>query len=160
MAEIAPFILNKPNITLGGEDLTCMCHQVTFSPDQDTNDYDTFCAHYTSYGPLKMTVTLSMYASFGTDGFWTILAPMQNTVQTLTVTPDAAGTAGTIDNPTASAQVQVPGIPFLDANVGEASDFDLDFVVQGNVTYTPAVVPAAEAAVGAPVDTTTTPAAV
>jgi len=157
-----PFVLNKPTVTIDGNDITCLCHQVTFAPDQDTNDYDTFCAHYTSYGPLKMTITLSMFVSYGTDGMWTILKPLENTVVTLTVTPAALPVvAGTVDNPTASAQVQVPGIPFMDAGVGEASDVDLDFVVQGNVTYTP--VPAAleaSAEVGAPVDPATTEAAV
>ncbi len=144
MADIAPFVLNKPSITIGtapGTEFQCFAHKVEFAPDQDSNDNDTFCGSYRSYGQLRWTITLSMFQSFGAEGLWKALVPLQGMVVPISITPDdtdpTGNPAGTEDNPTVTANVRVPPLPFLNAEVGEASDFDLDFDVQGTLSYTP-----------------------
>jgi hypothetical protein len=130
----------KPKVLIGpspGVDITCFLHKVEFKPDQDTNDNDTFCGTYRSYGPVRWTITLSLFQSFGAGNAWDILAGLQMQTVHLEVTPSEALPVGTVDNPTVAAEVTVPPMPFLTSDVGEASDMDLDLDVQGGLTYTP-----------------------
>lgn len=154
MAEVLPFMLIKPTIVIGGAlgsgipplppgaptggtDITCFGHKVEFKPDEASNDLEGFCFTARSYKPTRLGVTLSMFQSFGADNLWDVLVPLEKQDVPLAITPAAADTPNTVDNPTWYAIVHVPPIPFLNADVGEASDFDLDFDVQGTWWYDP-----------------------
>lgn len=154
MAEVLPFMLIKPKIEIGGTpgtgvppgdpgpptggtDITCYGHKVEFKPDEASNDIEGFCFTARSYKPTRLTVTLSMFQSFGTGNLWDILTPLAKQNVALAITPDAVAAGGTVDNPTWYAMVHVPPLPFLAADVGEATDVDLDFDVIGNWYYDP-----------------------
>jgi hypothetical protein len=154
MAEVLPFMLIKPTIVIGGTwvpgvdpappsvptggtDITCFGHKVEFKPDESSDDLEGFCFTARSYKPTRLAVTLSMFQSFGADNLWDVLVPLEKQDVPLAITPAASSSGGTVDNPTWFAMVHVPPIPFLNADVGEASDFDLDFDVQGSWYYTP-----------------------
>jgi hypothetical protein len=133
-----PFFLIKPKITLGPAgsevEFECGANEIDASPEQDEKDAETFCGVFTSYGPEKWTITATVFTSFGANGLWTLLRPFANTVQPFTLLPDAAKPVG-VDNPEMSGEAYVPGFPFLQAAVGEASDFDLVLKVQGEPDF-------------------------
>jgi len=158
MTDVLPFMLIKPKVTIGGTwgtgvppadpgvptggtELTCFGHKIEFKPDEASNDLEGFCFTARSYKPTRLTVTLSLFQSFGTGNLWDVLVPLAKQVVPMTITPDntdpTGNPAGTADNPTWYAMVHVPPLPFLNADVGEATDVDLDFDVQGNWYYDP-----------------------
>ena len=154
MAEVLPFMLLKPKIEIGGTlgtsvppappgvptggtDITCFCHKVEFKPDEASNDLEGFCFTARSYKPTRLTVTISVFQSFGTGNLWDVLVPIEKQNVPLAITPDGNATGATVTNPTWYATVHVPPLPFLAADVGEATDVDLDFDVQGSWYYSP-----------------------
>jgi hypothetical protein len=138
--DVAPFILVKPCIQLGdnttGVLLQCMTNQVQAVGDQDDTKTDTFCGSYTSYKAEVWTVTLTALASYGADGLWDQVRPLVGQVIPFVLVPDATQ-AISIDNPAMWGQARVKVFSFLDANVGEASDFDLVLAVQGQPSFDP-----------------------
>jgi hypothetical protein len=129
-----PFFLNKPTLTVGpeGAEVTYQCgaNQVDASPEQDSNDTETFCGVYTSYKPEKWTVTVTCLQSYGPEGLWNALRPLCNSVQPFTILPDSTQPVSDT-NPLMSGNAYVTGFPFLSAAVGEASEFDFVLAVQG-----------------------------
>lgn len=151
-AEVLPYLLVKPKVEIngtwdtgdppdaptGGTDVTCFLHKVEFKPDEGSDDIETFCFTARSYKPVRLTVTLSVFQSWGTSGAFGAFGIIQGQTVPLKITADdTAGAAdpGTPDNPIFYAKVHVPPMPFLAADVGEASDIDLDFDVQGQWYY-------------------------
>lgn len=142
MADVPPFILVKPRITIGdsattGVDIECNANQVEASPEQDENTVETFCGTYTTYKPEVWTITIGALQSFGTDGLWTNVHPLVNTVQPFEILPDGRVPVSA-DNPLMSGNAIVKGFPFLSGAVGEASEFDLELAVQGAPEWTTA----------------------
>lgn len=143
-----PFVLVKPKITLGTAPSTvefaCGANQVVAEPDVDENTTETFCGTFTTYKPEVWTVTITALTSFGDEGLWNSLRPMANTVQEFELIPDAAKPIGP-DNVAMSGTCIVKPFAFLDAAVGETSDFDLVLAVQGipNFEDTPGATQAA-----------------
>jgi hypothetical protein len=133
-----PFILNKPELVVGpvGAEVTFQCgaNQVDASPEQDSNDVETFCGVFTSYKPEKWTVTITALQSYGADGLWNALRPLVNSVQPFTILPDSTA-AVSASNPLMSGNAYVTGFPFLSAAVGEASEFDFVLAVQGEPEF-------------------------
>lgn len=134
----APFVLVKPKITLGTAPTTvefaCGANQIVAEPDVDENTTETFCGTFTTYKPEVWTVTITALTSYGADGLWNALRPMANTVQDFEILPDASKAEGA-DNPAMSGKCIVKPFAFLDAAVGETSDFDLVLAVQGMPTF-------------------------
>ncbi|HEY7009035.1 MAG TPA: hypothetical protein VH395_08855 [Jatrophihabitantaceae bacterium] len=130
-----PFVLIKPKITVGDAATTlvefeCGANQITAEPDQDENTTETFCGTFTTYKPEVWTVTITALTSFGANGLWNNLRPLVGTVQPFMIIPD-------LNNPISEDNVAMSGVclvkafAYLDAAVGETSDFDLVLAVQG-----------------------------
>lgn len=138
MADPAPFILQKPLLHVGdavtGVDIQCSANNVDAKPDQDTNTVETFCGSYTSYKAEKWTITITALQSYGTDGLWTKLRPLCNTVVAFELMPDADAIAS-VDNPTMTGTAILKGFPFMSGGVGEAMEFDLELGVQGEPVF-------------------------
>lgn len=135
----APFILVSPSLKVGTSpspmtDLKCSANQITHGVDQDSNDYETFCGAYRSYGVAHHTLTLTLLQSFGTDGPWTVLYPLRNTVVDFELLPDDR-VAASPTNPKMTGKVYVPFMPFLDSAVNEASEIDVELAIQGEPTF-------------------------
>ena len=144
MPAVVPFILQHPKIELTAGagtpvEIQCSANQVVAEPEQDENTNETFCGSYTSYKAEVWTITVTALQSFGTDGLWTKVRPMAGTVVDFTLLPDADA-AISIDNPEMSGKVIVKAFAFLDAAVGEASEFDLVLAVQGEPAFDDGVV--------------------
>ena len=135
---VPPFILIKPKLRIGpagaGVVFECGANEVDVSPEQDSSDTETFCGLYTSYKPAKWTITVTALTSYGTLGLWNTLRPFVNTVVAFALLPDGAAAVG-VSNPLMTAQAYFPEFAFLSAPVGETSEFDLVFAVQGVPTF-------------------------
>jgi hypothetical protein len=139
MADVLPFILNKPRITLdaGGTtpiDIECSANEVHTNVSQDETTVETFCGSYTSYKPEVWDVTLTAVESFGADGLWATVRPLVGQTVAFELLPDSSQ-AVSVDNPLMTGQVTVKAFPFIDAAVGEASEFDLVLAVQGDPVW-------------------------
>lgn len=134
----APFVLVKPTIRLGdittGVPIECAAHTVEAVPEVDSTDYKTFCGAYTSYGPEKWTITITVLQSFGTAGFWNLVRPLANTVIPFTIIPDST-TANSPSNVAMVGTARVMPFAFLSGGVGEPSEFDLVLGVSGTPTF-------------------------
>ena len=130
-----PFFLVKPILTVGdtavdGVQYECGANEIDASPEQDSNDDETFCGTYTSYKPAKWTVTVTCLQSYGATALWNNLRPLVNTIQPFTILPNSAA-AVSVDNPLMSGNAYIPEFAFLTASVGESSEFDFVLAVQG-----------------------------
>lgn len=134
VVEAAPFILVKPKLIIGetgdSVEFECGANQLDITPEQDSNDTETFCGIFTSYKPTKWTITVTALQSFGTDGLWNALRPYVNTVVPFTIIPDEAN-AISATNIAMTGEAYFPEFAYLTAAVGEASEFDLVLAVQG-----------------------------
>ncbi len=152
-----PFVLKHPIIKIGATgssvDIACPATNITFDSDQDENTVETFCGTYVTYKPPKWTLTATVAMSYGTNGVWTLLQPMQNTIQPFVLLPDNA--AASVSNPVASGTAYVRAFAFVDGAPGEVSEIDIILAVQGAPTWgivmpamaeAPAAEPAAEPA--------------
>lgn len=134
-----PFIVQKPSILIGptGSEVEIMCaaNQLDITPEQDSNDVETFCGIFTSYKPEKWTCTITCVQSFGaSDGLWNNLRPLCNTIQPFLITPDSR-VAISADNVGMAGTAYITGFAYLTGAVGEASEFDLVLAVQGDPTF-------------------------
>jgi hypothetical protein len=156
--EFPPFILTKPSIKVGIDpdlkELRCAAHQVEHAADQDTNDYDTFCGSYRVYGVAHHTLTLSIYQNYDTDGPWQVLHPLAGQVVDFEFLPDATQPVSAT-NPLMKGKCRVPTVPFIAANVNEASDSDIELAIQGEPEFL--IVPPTTTAASASSSTSTAP---
>src|SRR5262245_25301323 len=87
-----PMFLVSPSFKIGptgtSVDLKCSATQITHGIDQDSNDYDTFCGSFRSYGPAHETLTITFLQSFDATGPWATLNPMRGTIQDFELLPD------------------------------------------------------------------------
>jgi hypothetical protein len=141
MSTAVPFILNHPRITLNAGSTTplpvnieCNANEVHTNVSQDENTVDTFCGSYTSYKPEKWDVTLQGVQSFGADGLWTTVRPLVGQIVPFELLGDRDA-AVSVDNPLMSGECLVKAFPFIDAAVGEASEFDVVLAVQGDPIF-------------------------
>lgn len=163
MPAVEPYYMVRPMLQLGEVgsevELQCFANNVETNVDQDETVTKTFCGVYTSYGPEKWTIVLTVVQSFGADGLWTLVSPMKGTVQPFVITP--AEGAVSVDNPVMSGTAMVKAFPFLSGAVNEPSEFDLELAVQGEPTFgivAPAVDAAAAVEATGPTVTETAPA--
>lgn len=141
VVETPPFILVNPKFEIGPvggplKDLHCSLNQIDCGVDQDSNDYDTFCGSYRSYGVARYTITLTVYQNFDAGGPWEVLWPLRGTIADFQLLPDAGAASG-IGNPLMFGQVRVPPLAFLSAAVNEASSIDIELAVQGEPSFAP-----------------------
>lgn len=129
-----PFVLVKPKLTIGATaslvTYECGANEIDASPEQDSNDVETFCGLFTSYKPAKWTVTVTALQSFGAAGLWNALRPLVNTIQPFSIIPDGTK-AVAVDNVGMYGNAYIPEFAYLQAAVGEASEFDFVLAVQG-----------------------------
>jgi hypothetical protein len=152
MPAVTPYYMTHPVLLLGptatAVELQCYANKVETNVDQDETVTKTFCGLYTSYGPEKWTIVITVVQSFGADGLWTLVQPMAGTVQpfVLMAGPDAVAS---VDNPVMSGTAMVKAFPFMSGSVNEPSEFDLELAVQGDPVF--GIVAPASAAVEAEV---------
>lgn len=146
--ETPPFVLVKPAISLddgtNAVRFECGANQIVAAPDQDENTTETFCGSFTTYKPEVWTVTITSLTSFGPEGLWNNLRPLVGKVCDLLIIPTGADPISET-NVALSARALVKAFTYLDAAVGETSEFDLELAIQGIPEFleTPPVVTAA-----------------
>ena len=131
MPTAAPYRAILPEITIGTSDIKCHVRKIKLTPEQKYADVETFC---NPGGQIPTTATwtleLELLQSFGTDGIWNILRPLQGTQQTIVVYP-GTGTTPAVANPEATFDAWIPNLPFLDASPGSTMPFSLTLSVIG-----------------------------
>lgn len=133
-----PFILNHPRFTLNpgasAIELDCSANEVHTNVEQDESTVETFCGTYTNYKAEVWDITIQGVQSFGTDGLWNVLRPLVGTIVPFELLPDTDA-AVSASNPLMQGTALVKAFPFIDAALGEASEFDVVFAVQGQPTW-------------------------
>ena len=128
-----PFIPVKPFIGIGATanqvTIVCAAENVDVTVDQDENTIETFCGAYTSYKAEKWMITASVFLSYGTNGLWTSLRPLCNTVVPFEFRPDTAVVGPA--NPKMTGNAYVRGFPFFSGGPGEPTAVDVVLAVQG-----------------------------
>lgn len=140
MAVATPYRAINPSVVIGASEIELICHarRVALVPTDEMADVETFC-NPGGEAPSTTTWVLTIEAlqSFGPEttnpGLWETLHTMAKTKQTVVVKP--ADTAVGPTNPSATMEVWVPSIPFLDSGIGEATTFDVEFKVIGEPVF-------------------------
>lgn len=133
MADV--YTMDDPSILLGATELKCHASKVALIPTDNFVDVSTFCnagGEKPSTTTWELTVTIKQ--SFAADGAWNLLNALpRGSTQTLVLKPDDAAVA--VGNPSATCSVYMPSVPFVDSEIGEASEFDLTFKVIGQPVF-------------------------
>lgn len=132
--EHLPFYLVSQSLKIDGTDLKCAANNISHGIDQASNDYETFCGSYRSYGAAHETLTVTFVQNFDADGPWATLYPLRGTIVDFELIPDDRIAIG-VGNPKMTGQVYVPIMPFIDSGVGEASEIDVELAIQGEPDY-------------------------
>jgi hypothetical protein len=134
----APYYLTDPKIEIGPTAtpiaIECSTTNIDHTIDQDENTTDTMCASYVSYGKKRHKLTITVVQSFGTDGLWNQLQPLEGTVVDFRVLPHGADPVGP-DNPEMSGTAILKAIPFMSGAPNEIVDFDIELAIQGEPAY-------------------------
>lgn len=140
MAVPAPFRLDAPSFLIGAVDpptteMKCHGRRFNITADQTFEDVETFCnVGGEAPGVIKRSINIEVFASFGAEGLWNVLYPLEGTLVYFAF--DLAGTGtGAVGNPIMEGQCYVPAIPFIDAGVKKFSPFSLEFRIYGTPTY-------------------------
>lgn len=135
----SPMMFTDPKLTLDPDssavDLQCFVNSLSDAVTQDSEEWETFCATGTSYGPARRTISVTVLVSYGTDGSWTALNAFAGTETTFELLPDGTS-AVSADNPMMSGSVRVPEIPFVGStSPGSVGTYDLELSVEGQPTF-------------------------
>lgn len=138
----APFILRSPriNLTAGPIELVCVARQVALVPTDEEIDVETFCdPDGIEYGSTSWVLTVTALQTFDSadgvgDGLWNQLHALRKTTVAFELLPDN-GAAVSSANPSATGNVRVPSIPFLDGTPGEKTEMSLTFPVVGDPVF-------------------------
>jgi len=132
---VDPLITIDPG---GPNELQLKCHgrNLSLVPEDNLEDVETFCAPGLEQpGTTTWTSSISLLQSFGADGAWNLLHAMRKTRKTILIQPtDAAGTPA-VGNPTATFEAFLPSVPFVDAGIGEKTEFDFELTAIGEPVF-------------------------
>lgn len=132
----APFRLDGPSFLIGATDpptieLAGNGRRVTIVPAQEFEDVETFSnPGGEAPGLIRNTISLEVLQSFGADGLWNVLKPLEGTLVYFQFLLDGDSPEG-VGNPMMTGQCYVPAVPFIDAGVRKFSTFTLEFKVSG-----------------------------
>lgn len=132
MATPAPFKLVNPSFLLGTGtpvEIKCSARSMRHTIDYDVTDDSTFCEPGAEgVGKITETIEVDALQSFGAEGLWNLLAPLQLTVVAFELFSIAATVA--VTSPKMTGTCLVPPIPFLDAGIRENSELTLVFKIR------------------------------
>lgn len=140
MATPAPFRLDEPSFKIGttstpDTELSGSGRRVTIVPSQEFEDIETFeNPGGEAPGLVRRSINLEVIQSFGAEGLWNVLAPLEGQLVYFEFDPAGTGTPGA-DNPVMSGQCYVPAVPFIDAGVKKFSTFTLEFRIFGEPAF-------------------------
>lgn len=126
MAVPAPFLYQKPSITINSTDAICHFSQIAVTATSEKVDVETYCnPGGQAPGKTKWTANLTVRMSYGTDSAWAFFSALADTAATFVVKPDDGTT--TINNPAATFQAYIPQLPFIPEHaIGESATFTLE----------------------------------
>lgn len=129
----------NPLITLGDTpvDLSCPASGISVVPEQDTNNYKTFCGGFSTASSPTWTLTIKTYQSFGADGVETAARPLVGQTLPFQVAPFSDTEPGTVDNPLCSGVGTLLAFPFLDSDAGEPTELELTILVDDQPVFSP-----------------------
>lgn len=139
MAE--PFRLDGPSFLIGAVDpptteLAAHGRRVTIVPTQEFEDVETFTnPGGEAPGLIRRSINLEVLQSFGADGLWNVLAPLEGELVYFEFNPGGTGEVAAVTNPIMSGQCYVPAVPFLDAGVRKFTATTMEFRIYGDVAF-------------------------
>jgi len=136
----APFRLDSPSLLIGATatpttEMRCHGRRISITADQAYEDIETFCNPAgESPGTVTRTITIEVFQSFGAEGLWNTLAPLEGDLIYFSFSPDGTTTAST-SNPIMEGQCWVPAISFIDAGVKKFSPMTIALPIYGIPTF-------------------------
>src|SRR5687767_4328171 len=115
----APVRLDTPSFKIGTADpptteLRGNGRRISLVTTQEYEDIETFDnPGGEAPGLTRTTITLEVLQSFGADGLWNVLKPLEGQLVYFSFSPNGTTTAGAT-NPIATGQCYVPAISFVD----------------------------------------------
>jgi hypothetical protein len=92
------------------------------------------------FGRTTRDITVRVLLTYGVDGSYNRLAPLENTVTTFSYLPEG-GTAVGPGNPELTGSVVIPPIPFTDGDINAPTYVDVKFAVRGTIARNVTAVP-------------------
>lgn len=133
MAEV--YVAEKPSVTIEGTEFICHMKRVALIPADEMADIETFCQPGAEKPTsTKWTAVFTIKQSFGTDGAWNLLNAMRKQLKTFIVKPEFGVGVG-VTNPTATFEAYVPTIPFIDSEIGSATEYEISCSVIGEPAF-------------------------
>ena len=120
---MAGYRINKPSISIDGVEYKCMSRSASLVPGDDLN----FCEK-------EWTASFDIEVSYGTDGSWTKLNALRDTIVEVILSPSD----GTISdsNPSATFDAHIPAIPFMSgAEKGGRMTFLLELMSEAEPVF-------------------------
>lgn len=125
-----PMLIVAPRLTIQAADWSVAASKVRLVPESVSGDISTYS---NPGGEEEAYVTWMFEAdlkqSYGTDSTWTDLSALVGTVVTVEVAPADAVASGS--NPIATVTFKMPHVPFIDADLGNATEWTLSSKVRG-----------------------------
>lgn len=132
MADV--FVVTDPSILIGSVELVCHGSHVALTPNPIMADISTWCDPEGEREAIaSWTFSVELKQSYGTEGTWTDLNALKRTKVTVVVKPADATVSA--DNPSATFDMWMPSIPFIDAGIGESTSFTLEAKVIGEPVF-------------------------
>lgn len=134
MATPDGLVIINPKITINSISRTVSARRAALTAEPIRGSIETF----TLPGAMRAvgsiwTVQIDFVQSYGTDSTWTDFLALANTKQTIEMGPDDSAAATT--NPIATFSIYFPQISFMDAGIGEESEFSIEETVLGQPTF-------------------------
>ena len=129
------FVYEDPSIMIDAFEYKCGTRGASLTPEDKTVDISTWCNPGGERpASTKWTLDIEVVLSYGTpDGTWNKLNALRKLKKTVILKP--ASTAALPANPSATFDIYVPSIPFMDGKIGAAGVFMLTAVAVGEPVF-------------------------
>lgn len=129
-----PHVYVSPSIMLDTTELLCYGTAAKLVPEDVMANIETWCQPGAERpGLVSWTFSVRLKLSYATAGSWNLIRAMRGQLKTVVMKP--ASTAVAVGNPSATFSIYVPSIPFMDAEMGGVTEFDLEAKVIGDPVF-------------------------
>lgn len=129
-----PHVYVSPSIMLDTTELLCYGTAAKLVPEDVMADIATWCQPGAERpGLVAWTFSVKLKLSYATEGSWNLIKAMRGTLKTVVLKPGSGAAAP--GNPSATFSIYVPSIPFMDAEMGGVTEFDMEATVIGDPVF-------------------------
>lgn len=125
-----PFVVDDPSIFIDGQEYKCAARAASLIPTPKMASTETFC-NPGGERPAGVTWTfdVTLLLSYGVTGTEKLLRTIVGQKKVVVLKPKDGATSPS--NPSATFDIYIPPVPFLNASIGEAQEFTLTATTVG-----------------------------